>query len=286
MDLYNLTDTQYKTQVFYQTGIWYKPRGISMVHITCLGAGGGGASTAAVTSGTASYGGGGGGSGALTQLTIPSIFVSDVLKVTVAQGGIGGTNGSGGANATATQVDMVSGDGLASTLLCYANGGNGGNAGSAAATGAGGAGGSAAAATGAYLLNGGIFFSQAGIAGGNSNTAAVASNSTNVGFRTPSTGGGGKDLANTGYSGGTVLSGLYVPQILGGAAGGFSGGTGFFNLSPLGFSGGAGGGGNGAGTGGQGGDGGIGGGGGGGGAGTASSTGGRGGNGLVIINCW
>jgi hypothetical protein len=31
MSLYNLADTSYKKQVFYNTGYWVKPQGITMI---------------------------------------------------------------------------------------------------------------------------------------------------------------------------------------------------------------------------------------------------------------
>ncbi len=61
MDLFNLADTQYKTQIFYQSGYWEKPRGINGVFITCFGAGGGGGGGTPGASGAGTTGGGGGG---------------------------------------------------------------------------------------------------------------------------------------------------------------------------------------------------------------------------------
>ena len=105
MDYYHLADNQYKDWVY--TGpigtstsssifFWVKPRGITMVHITAIGAGGGGGTGNSSVS-TAASGGSGGGSGAVTRLTIPAIFLTDSLEITVAGGGTGGTGGSGGA---------------------------------------------------------------------------------------------------------------------------------------------------------------------------------------------
>jgi hypothetical protein len=43
-DLYHLADNSYRTQVFYQSGFWVKPRGVTIAHIVVIGAGGGGGS--------------------------------------------------------------------------------------------------------------------------------------------------------------------------------------------------------------------------------------------------
>jgi NAD(P)H-hydrate repair Nnr-like enzyme with NAD(P)H-hydrate epimerase domain len=40
MDLFDLANTDYRTQIFYTSGVWRKPPSISMVFIVCIGAGG------------------------------------------------------------------------------------------------------------------------------------------------------------------------------------------------------------------------------------------------------
>ena len=60
---YNLPDNSYRTQIFYQSGFWTKPSGISMVYITLISAGGGGGGGQTSASGAAGTGGGGGASG-------------------------------------------------------------------------------------------------------------------------------------------------------------------------------------------------------------------------------
>jgi hypothetical protein len=118
IDYYHLADNQYKDQVF--TGpigsntsssifYWVKPRGITMIHITAIGGGGGGGAGNSSTS-TAASGGSGGGAGAITRLTIPAIFLTDSLEITVAGGGSGGTTG-GGTTAGNTFVDCARGCG-------------------------------------------------------------------------------------------------------------------------------------------------------------------------------
>ena len=42
MDLFDITNTDYRTQIFYTSGVWRKPPGVCMVFIGCIGAGGGG----------------------------------------------------------------------------------------------------------------------------------------------------------------------------------------------------------------------------------------------------
>ena len=41
MDLFDIANTDYRTQIFYTSGTWRKPPGICMVFIGCIGAGGG-----------------------------------------------------------------------------------------------------------------------------------------------------------------------------------------------------------------------------------------------------
>jgi len=149
IDYYNLADNQYHNQVYtgpigtnasLSTFYWVKPRGITMVHITAIGAGGGGASGNQST-GTAASGGSGGGSGAITRLTIPAILLSESLKVTVGAGGTGGTGGSGGANGASTYVDIARGDTtVIQTRVVFAAAGSGGNVGLAGGASAGGPG--------------------------------------------------------------------------------------------------------------------------------------------------
>jgi hypothetical protein len=94
LDLYNLADTSYRTQVFYRPGTWVKPKGIHMVQITVIGAGGGGGGACCKTSTLGGCGGGGGASGVLSRMTIPAIFLTEELIINVGTGGSGGTGGS------------------------------------------------------------------------------------------------------------------------------------------------------------------------------------------------
>ena len=90
--VYDLADTSYKTQVFYQSGSWIKPQGITMISITAISAGGGGAGGATNSSANNRSGGGGGGGGCLTRLIIPEIFITDSLIINVGTGGAGGVS--------------------------------------------------------------------------------------------------------------------------------------------------------------------------------------------------
>ena len=170
--LYDLADTRYKTAVFYQSGSWVKPKGITMVSITAIGAGGGGgggdtgASTAVVRSG-----GSGGGSGAITRLIIPEMFITDSLYVVVGAGGAGGVSGGGtGSNGGSTYVDMTTEnrDEIYSRVIVASGGGAGGRFG--------GAGGAAALVTQALYSTLGSWFATAGQTG----TDGATTNATSV----------------------------------------------------------------------------------------------------------
>jgi hypothetical protein len=287
--LYDLADTTYKTAVFYQSGTWIKPRGITMISITAIGAGGGGGGgeTGAVT--VARFGGGGGGSGALTKLIIPEMFISDSLIINIGIGGVGGvSSGGSGGRGTDTFVDMpVRGNGDIYTRVITASGGTGGIRIAGAA-------GVAADVSQALYSTLGIWTAvagQIGVAGlsGDGNIVVWGATGLNI-----TSGAGGAGMAANGTTptnGGQVSGSGFVPTNPGGLSGG-NGSKGTFSLTPFYSVGGSGGGGGGTtpASGGNGGDGNIGCGGGGGGAGTTATgiggTGGRGGNGLVIIQCW
>lgn len=272
---------------------WTKPRGVTMVHILCIGQGGGGA--IGVTGATAA-GGVGGGSGGQSSLIINAAFLPQTLFILAGAGGTGtaiqslvavkpngataasiplatdtvlGAIGAAGLSAIAGAANsapncVLSGLGVATFLA----GVNGGAAGAVTPT----AGGSPAAVTTGLIVQGGG-------------------------------GGGGMSAAATANGGAPVTSFpswlLTTPLGAGGSSGvdGGKGGDGmaqFFNqAAPLCFNGG-GGGGSGFPTattsnGGNGGNGAYGcGGGGGGGAVTGKTAGlaGKGGAGLVIITCW
>ena len=93
--------TRSNLQEFYATtpwANWVKPRGVSMVYITCIGSGSGGGGGMTGATATVRGGGGGGASGAIARLIIPARFLPDTLYLQVGVGGAGGAAaGAGGA---------------------------------------------------------------------------------------------------------------------------------------------------------------------------------------------
>jgi hypothetical protein len=279
---YNLPDTSFRTQVFYQSGTWIKPQGIIMVYVTLIGGGSGGGGGTSAALGVAANGGGGGGAGAISRVLISADLLEDRLRVTVGVGGAGATANGTGSVGTESRIEGTAG--FLSTMMV------GGGAGTGGSPAGGGLGGQPTTVQTANLASMAIFISNTGGSG-------VASGAPNVTYGslpaagplsiTPGCAGGNKTASNTSTNGGSIIGAGVVPTFSGGTSGGTNGLDSQINsLSPLIFLGGTGGGGNGTGTGGDGGNGGIGCGGGGGGAGITGGSGGRGGNGLVIINCW
>jgi hypothetical protein len=288
MSLFNLADTSYKTQVFYNTGYWVKPQGITMISITCIGAGGaGGCPIVGPTGGNSGSGGGAGGSGGISTTIIPAWAVTDTLYVYVASGGTGTAtfNTAGGSGeAVGTFVRLVPRGVLnsvnQSANVCFANSGFGG-----AAVNSGGAGGTVA--TGNNMIAGnttGVCNFYAGVAGSNgTNPGGSQTWGTTV---VTGGGGGGGVVTTTPYSGGTIIGNTFVPTISGGQPGDINGKDGVFSLTPFYSTGGGGGATQIGAPGGNGGRGAIGSGGGGAGTGSTRGRSGDGGRGLVIINCW
>ena len=274
--------------------IWDKPRGYTTCHIICIGGGGNGGTS---SSGAGSKGGGGGGgSSSVTTLTIPLIFLPDVLYVYVGDGvGVGGLGLFGGLSYVSINSDfsnvlnLVSVSGIVNSVGSGARGdisagGNGGTAG--------------IAPTLANMVLGGFgvsrfYAGQAGTSGGGITGTA----GTDIAI--PTTGtvcmggtGGGGSTASVQAAGGAItatanaLVSEYRPS---GAAAGVNGSGGLQLWKPLWGFGGLGGGSRTAGTAGTGGNGAYGCGGGGGGSNADAATpslGGAGGPGIVIIQCW
>jgi hypothetical protein len=281
--------------------IWEKPRGINMVHITCIGDGGGGGG--GVSNAGNRGGGAGGSSGGFTCLSIPAVFLPDRLYVSVGSGGRGGGPGNPAILGTAGVGSYVA---IApyTTLtgiytVCYANGGTvSATAPTQAATSS--APGAVAAATITNMLIAGLgnFSALAGQVGG---AGGITGGGAGGAITYPATGlllsgGGGGGGGAGAFNGGSVnapvqASYVYFSTLAGGASGNptaSDGASGYQIQQPL-LSLGASGGGAGsvgAANGGNGRPGGIGSGGSGGGAGTIGGTGGHGGPGLVIIQSW
>ena len=290
---YNLADINYKTAVFYQSGSWIKPQGITMISITAIGAGGGGAIGTTNTSGNTRSGGGGGGSGGITRLTIPEMFITDSLIINIGTGGAGGLSGPGnGERGGDTSVDQpVPGNGDIYTNVINASGGTG-------AVGAtGGVGATAAAVGNSLYSNLGIWMALGGQGGGNGTTtdgtSIVYGATIGLPFTSGAGGGGMAAGAIAPTNGGAITGAGFVSTNPGGVGNtaGTHGNKGVYSLTPFYSTGGSGGGGGGNTnvSGGDGGHGNIGSGGGGGGGGTTlglGGLGGKGGDGLVIIQCW
>jgi hypothetical protein len=285
--VYDKADVGYKTQVFYSSGNWVKPQGITMISITAIGAGGSGGTGTGLPVGNSRFGGGGGGSGAVTRLIIPEMFVTDSLVISVGTGGIGAVNGGN------TTVDMVTrGNGDIYTRLIIASGGTSTTSLNA------GIGGAIAVIGDALYSSMGVWTATAGV-NGNAGTTTTGNLQIYANGGIPVCGGaGGAGMAagsTVSSTGGQVLTAQPFYPTLPGGVGNTAltdGRNGPFSITPFYSMGGSGGGGGGTTpvSGGRGGNGAPGCGGGGGGAGTqptgVGGVGGRGGDGLVIITCW
>ena len=260
---------------------WEKPRGISMIHITCFGAGQGGGGGNSVNQ----QGGNGGASGGQTTLLIPAHVLPDVLYVSPGRGGagqtvFGTTNGPAG---TASYVSIAPSTDAIYTA-CYANGG-----GTTSNTG-----GAIASQTLALMSSLGQFFALAGQSGASSDSSVTY---PTTGLLVSAGAGGGRGGSLGSAVGGSITAPTqssirFFSNVPGGAQGANDGSNGISLFQPLLSTGGAGGGGQGnsaSGLCGNGGNGGFGS--GGGGAGNAGGTlggkvSGKGGDGLVIIQCF
>lgn len=280
-----VTNTQWHT--------WVKPRGKTMCYIICIGGGGGGGAGFGATAGSARGGGGSGGSSAVTRVTIPCLFLPDVLYVQVGAGGNGVSTGTAGSgvlsyvsvfpNTTASNIIAISGAAAAA----------GGTTGTGAAVGAAGAAGTIAviasmplAGIGQYQMIAG----QIGVAGG-AVAGAIGTAQTIPTTSVITTGGsGGAGTTSADFAGGafTAISQTLLSEMRPAtpAAGSVDGGSGPTVWKPMFFFGGVGGSSSNTGIGGNGGNGSYGAGGGGGGGGTTGGRGGDGGNGIVIIISW
>lgn len=275
---------------------WQRPRGVAMAHIMCIGGGAGGGGGFDGT-GVGAGGGGSGGSSGVTRVTLPAVFLPQVLYIQVGAGGVGAsgsgvTGGSGVLSYVAIAPDTTA---INVVAISGAAGAVGGSPGTGAAGGAGGAAGTIAVIGSMPLAGPGHFdviAGQAGVGGGDdsgANGVAVTFPSSSVPCQAGS-GGAGAQSAN--FAGGacTAITNSYLseqrPATPG--TGSFDGSGGPQLWQPFFSFGGLGGSSNSAGLGGHGGNGSYGGGGGGGGGGE-NSTGGRGGSGgsgLVVVVAW
>jgi hypothetical protein len=282
IDFFNLTNKNPNPIYYFNSGTWIKPRGISSVFITAIGAGGGGGGGGSQPAGTNKGGGGGGGTGAVSSGYFDASLLPDVLKITIGVGGAGGTPQVSGTNGGATIVKPHNSNNAAATYILIANGGGGGGLGNITTRGAAGLAGVAATNTSALYSNLGVCRLTSGFNGGLGGGAAGQVGQARI-YNSEGVlilGGGGGAAKN--FPGGGITGALDIP----GGSAGFPGANGFFRLKLFGSTGGAGGNGSDSAPAGNGGNAAIGSGGGGGGSGTTGGTGGKGGDGLVIITCW
>ena len=269
---------------------WTKPRGKSMLSITCVAPGGGGGGGFSGAASSARGGGGGGGSGGIARLVIPTLNLPDTLYLNIGLGGSGGAAGAAGAAGGNCFASITPSSTINDLLLtAAATVAGGGAAGSGTAGGA--VGTSAVAGTAGPVAGLGTFVLNAGLVGlaGGAQTGAAGGTAlfANSNPALPLCGGaGGAGVTATDFAGGGCTPPSWMAASLGGVAVGGRGGDGVINQRPLGFMGGGGGGSNNAAVGGAGGNAAIGCGGGGGGGGVTGGAGGNGGNGLIIITCW
>lgn len=260
---------------------WEKPRGISMIHITCFGAGGGGGGG----NSTNQQGGGGGGSGGQTTLLIPAHVLPDVLYISPGRGGVGAINFAGGGTAGTASYVSIAPSIAAIYTVCFANGGNGStSAGSGAAA-------VVATQANALMSSLGQFFALAGQSGTGSDSSITY---PTTGLLVSGGAGGGRGGSLGSPAGGSITAPTQTSiRFFSTVPGGNPGSSGISLFQPLLSTGGAGG--NGAGSSGSGicgsgGNGGFGSGGGGvgnaGGIIQAGKNAGNGGDGLVIIQCF
>lgn len=278
---------------------WWKPEGISMIEIFCVGGGGGGGGGRSGAATTARGGGGGGGSSGHVRVFIPAVFVPERLFVQVGAGGIGTVSGGGTAGSGLLSYVAVAPNNIASNIVAIS--GNvpavGGVTGTAA-SGTGGAASTVAQISSMPLCGMGHFAMVAGQAG----TDGTGTNLGGVDVALPLTGcvclggasAGSLPANGAGSPGGAyaLVPGAYVsegapPEA---AASGNDGGSGpllRFGIGGFLWSyGGCGGSSSDTGTGGKGGNGNFGAGGGGGAGGITGGRGGDGGSGYVCITCW
>jgi hypothetical protein len=278
---------------FIPDQVWKKPAGCSMVNIYAIGSGAGGGGGHSAAAGVRRGGGGGGGGSASTRLTIPAIFVPDMLHIQLGVGGAGGAANSAGAQGQDTVVGihpLLSV--LTNILVVHATadatgGGGGGNDSEGAAGGAG----TAATISLMPLAGAGVVTFNAGQGGSTGGVRDVGGTALAIPVTgatcTGGTGGGGIESANQAGGAFTAITESLLSDnrpIVGGA--GVAGRDGRTLWKPFFNFGGTGGGSVNASAGTNGGIGSYGCGGGGGGGGTTGGTGGQGGGGLVIITSW
>lgn len=291
IDLNNLTIKNVNPTYYFSSGVWVKPRGITNVQITAIGAGGGGGGGGSQPSLTNKGAGGGGASGGLSRVFFPAYLLPDILNIRVGIGGDGGAPQVAGSPGGATIVELPNSLSTAASYFLLANGGGGGGLGSNTVQGTRGTPAAVATTASAVYVNLGIFSFDPGytgsLGGGPTGSPGETLAIGNNGFVVMGgCGGGSSGSTSRNNNGGGLTGAIDIPSIAGGTITTPNGTDGFYRIKYFYSTGGAGGRGNDASPGGNGGNGAPGSGGGGGGAGTTGGTGGKGGDGLVIITCW
>lgn len=280
------TDAVSATTGILNWQVWEKPKWCRGVFITAIAGGQGGRGGAASAAGVAASGGSGGPNGGSTTCFFPAFFLPDRLYISVGQGGAGTDGQVQGGSAPASAINgshtYVASDMniAAEYLFVYALAASGGSAAIAATW------------TTCKLSNYGFPSFIGGDVLSNANTNSVYFTVLANTLTTSGAGGGNVNAGTTTTAGAKVVGNTFLPDVVGGLAGGGAGNAGYFKLFdqiyPYTSTGGSGGGANtSAGVGGAGGNGGYGsGGGGGGGSNGTASVGGRGGDGgpgIVMI---
>jgi len=205
-----------ESQTFTSSGTFVVPDGVTSINVIAVGGGGG----AAYCAGSSSYSGAGGGGGGLGYRNNISVTPSEVLQVTVGQGGSGGsTSGASGSSGgmtllerdTTTLVKALGGGGASygsssggsgglggtTAFVWNTGGGNGGSGGASVRNGGGGGGGGA----GGYSGNGGNAGSgNSGVGSDGSGGAGGGGGGQSTGG-TQNNGGGGVGIPTAGSNG-------------------------------------------------------------------------------------
>ena len=282
-----VTNTQWHT--------WQKPRGKTMAFMLCVGGGGGGGGGFAGAAASARGGGGGGAGSGVGRLTIPVMFLPDILYIQVGAGGLGnpGTTSGAAGSGILSWISVYPSVTVNNILLnSSAAAPTGGGTGTATAAGAVSVGGTIPVITAAPLAGLGQYMGVAGQAGTIGGT--ITGPGGNLTLPTTSlhclggTGGGG--ITGTAQAGGavTAVAATLVSEVRPAQAAAGIAGSGGYPVPGMRFVfGGMGGGSVDATPGMSGGNGIYGSGGGGGGGGTTpGGRGGDGGEGYVVIICW
>ena len=186
--------------VFYNSGTWTVPNGVTTAEVEIVGGGGGGGGS------SSTYAGGGGGAGGFAKGPVDNLTPGSQITVTVGAGGAGGTSpaGSAGGSSSFGSYGSASGGGGAADLTSTntGGGGTGGNGQGLALTGQGGNG---SPGTPGALTFGGIGGSTVyGGGGAPSTTGTSASNATSFGA------GGGGAFQNVSTTGGNGFQGIVI----------------------------------------------------------------------------